>query len=351
MVSFGLRGGGFAPRQFGRSALLVEINWHLNYLGRMAFTEQLFYSFVMVVMSSVISVNNLRKTYGSVVAVDSVSFEVERGEIFGVVGPNGAGKTTTVECLEALRKPDSGEISVLGLDPQRDAQELRERIGTQLQESNLPDRILVWESLDLFASFYRQSVNWEELLNQLGLAEKRNTPFAKLSGGQKQRLFIALALINNPELIFLDELTTGLDPQARQAVWEIIRSVRERGKTVLLTTHFMEEAERLCDRVAIMNDGRIIALDTPKNLIRNLDGEMRVVFEVEGEFDSSPLETFATRIERDGNQVVVHGKGNDLLGNVVRALESQNCSFQNLRSEQPNLEDVFLSLTGRQIRN
>ena len=199
-----------------------------------------------------------------------------------MVGPNGAGKTTTIECLEGLRKPDAGTIRVLGVDPQRDGQTLRERTGMQLQQSNLPDRMKVWEALDLYASFYPKAADWKELLAQLGLEEKRNAPFSKLSGGQKQRLFIALALLPDPQLVFLDELTTGLDPQARHAIWDLVRDVRAKGKTVLLTTHFMEEAERLCDRVAILDHGRIVALDTPAALIRSLGAEERVVFSLDG---------------------------------------------------------------------
>jgi ABC-2 type transport system ATP-binding protein len=297
-------------------------------------------------MSSVIDVRGLRKTYGAVVAVEEVSFEVEPGEIFGIVGPNGAGKTTTVECLEAQRRPDAGTIRVLGLDPQRDGRQLRERIGVQLQQANLPDRLRVWEALDLFASFYRRSVDWRQLLDQLGIAEKRDTAFAQLSGGQKQRLFIALSLINNPDVVFLDELTTGLDPQARHSIWELVRGVRAQGKTVLLTTHFMEEAERLCDRVAVMHGGRIIALDTPRNLVLALKASTRIIFEVEGEFDASPLEGVAERVEREGTRVVVYGQGEGLLSATVQTLERQRCQFRDLRQEQPNLEDVFLALTG-----
>jgi len=204
-------------------------------------------------MNQVVQVEKLRKTYGATVAVDDVSFEVQEGEIFGMVGPNGAGKTTTIECLEGLRRPDSGRQRVLGLDPRGEGHALRARTGMQLQQSNLPERMRVWEALDLYSSFYPKAADWEKLLMQLGLEEKRNAPFSKLSGGQKQRLFIALALLPDPQLIFLDELTTGLDPQARHAIWDLVRDVRSKGKTILLTTHFMEEAERLCDRVAILD--------------------------------------------------------------------------------------------------
>jgi len=301
----------------------------------------------------IVQVEHLRKTYGSTVAVDDISFQVYEGEIFGMVGPNGAGKTTTIECIEGLRRPDSGYIRVSGLDPYHDGYALRARIGIQLQESVLPDRMKVWEALDLFASFYPRSVDWESLLEQLGLAEKRNTPFAKLSGGQKQRLFIALALVHDPEIVFLDELTTGLDPQARRAMWDLVRGVRERGKTVFLTTHFMEEAERLCDRVAIMDHGRIVALDTPENLIRILGVEKRVVFTVDGPFDPQRLSklTGVTRIETIGERVIVYGRGDRLVGDVVNALMAHETHFRDLRTEQPNLEDVFLTLTGREMRD
>ena len=195
-----------------------------------------------------IRIENLTRDFKTVRAVDGLSLEAPAGIIFGFLGPNGAGKTTTIECIEGLRRPDGDNAQVLGMNPQRDGYELRECIGVQLQEATLPDRIKVWEALDLFAAFYRRSVDWHPLLKQLGLAEKRNSSFGKLSGGQKQRLFIALALLNDPELVFLDELTTGLDPQARRAMWDLVRNIRQQGKTVFLTTHFMEEAERLCDR-------------------------------------------------------------------------------------------------------
>src|SRR5881275_1481285 len=214
-----------------------------------------------------IHVAAIRKTYGRTVAVNDVSFDVRPGEIFGLIGPNGAGKTTTMECVEGLRTPDRGAISVLGLDPKRDAYALQKRIGVQLQEAQLQKRIKVWEAVALWASLYQKPGSGDRLIEQLGLSDKRNAWFMSLSGGQKQRLFIALALINDPELVFLDELTTGLDPQARRAIWDLVRGIRRRGKTVLLTTHLMEEAERLCDRVAIIDHGRIVDVDTPARLI------------------------------------------------------------------------------------
>src|SRR6266550_286098 len=206
----------------------------------------------------VVHVAAIRKTYGRTVAVDELSFDVREGEIFGLIGPNGAGKTTTTECVERLRTPDRGSISVLGLDPRREIYSLQDRIGEQLQDAQLQKRIKVREAVGLWASLYPKPVDGDRLLEQLGLSDKRNAWFMTLSGGQKQRLFIALALINDPELVFLNELTTGLDPQARRAIWDLVRGIRQRGKTVFLTTHLMEEAERLCDRVAIIEHGRVI---------------------------------------------------------------------------------------------
>jgi len=306
-------------------------------------------------MDTIVQVEGLHKTYGATVAVDDVSFEVREGEIFGMVGPNGAGKTTTIECLEGLRKPDRGMLRVLGVDPQRESQILRTRTGMQLQQSNLPERMKVWEALDLYASFYPKAANWNELLTQLGLEEKRNTPFSKLSGGQKQRLFIALALLPDPQLVFLDELTTGLDPQARHAIWNLVRDVRARGKTVLLTTHYMEEAERLCDRVAILDHGRIVALDTPAALIRALGAEDRVVFSMDGGLPPALEKALAEagRVETQGERVTVHGTDGrkvPLVSEVVSLLTGQGIPFRDLRTEQPTLEDVFLKLTGREIR-
>ena len=306
-------------------------------------------------MDIIIHVEGLHKVYGATVAVDQVSFEVSEGEIFGMVGPNGAGKTTTIECLEGLRKQDSGTVRVLGLDPQREGHTLRVRTGMQLQQSNLPDRMKVWEALDLYASFYPKAADWNVLLSQLGLEEKRNAAFSKLSGGQKQRLFIALALLPDPQLVFLDELTTGLDPQARHAIWDLVRDVRVKGKTVILTTHFMEEAERLCDRVAILDHGRIVALATPTALIHNLKAEERVIFNLDGSLSAALENALSSvgRVEVQGQEVTVHGKNGrkiPLVSEVVGLLTGLGIQFRDLRTEQPNLEDVFLSLTGREMR-
>jgi len=300
-----------------------------------------------------IEVEGLVKRYGPLTAVDGISFQVEEGEVFCLVGPNGAGKTTTVECLEGLRRPDGGTVRVLGLDPWKDGRALRLRIGVQLQESALPDRLKVWEALDLFASFYPRTTDWGLLLDQLGLGDKRNTPFGKLSGGQKQRLFIALALLHDPEVLFLDELTTGLDPQARRAMWDLVREVRRRGKTVVLTTHYMEEAEQLADRVAVLDRGRILALDTPEGLIRRYGGGRRLRLRVAGaEVDLAFLRRVrgVERVEREGEAVVVTGNGDGLEGQVLKALVLRDLTVREFRVEEPTLEDVFLNLTGREMR-
>ena len=299
----------------------------------------------------VIQAESLHKVYGAAVAVDDISFEVARGEIFGIIGPNGAGKTTTTEMLEGLRNPDGGRVRVLGLDPQTQGDELRQRIGVQLQQAVLPDKLKVWEALDLFAAFYRHAADWHPLLSEWGLSEKRHTAFGHLSGGQKQRLFIALALINEPEVVFLDELTTGLDPQARHETWDHIRAIRQRGATVILVTHFMDEAERLCDRIAIVDHGRIVALDTPQNLVHGLQAENRVRFGVHNGFDPAWLQTVSgvSRAVREGDEVIVYGSG-PLMARVAAALAERGVTPPDLRAEQPNLEDVFLALTGRKIR-
>jgi ABC-2 type transport system ATP-binding protein len=300
-----------------------------------------------------IHVEHLRKVYGSITAVDDISFEVAAGEIFGVVGPNGAGKTTAVECIEGLRSPDGGQIRVLGLDPQRDKYALQPRIGVQLQQSALPERLKVWEALDLFASLYPHAVDWQVLLEQVGLAEKRNAPVSKLSGGQQQRLFIALALVHDPELVFLDELTTGLDPQARHTMWDLVSGIRDRGKTIFLITHFMEEAERLCDRVAIVDHGQIIALDSPEHLIQGLGVEQRVVFTVDGAPELEPLKRLPSMSHLDliGDRVIITGKEDTLLPEVVNALSANGFRYHDVHTEQATLEDVFLKLTGRAIRD
>jgi ABC-2 type transport system ATP-binding protein len=304
-------------------------------------------------MDPIVKVEGLRKTYHTTVAVDEVSFEVHEGEIFGMVGPNGAGKTTTIECLEGLRKPDRGIVNVLGIDPQRENRFLHLQTGMQLQQSNLPDRMKVWEALDLYSSFYPKARNWQELLLQLGLEEKRNSPFGKLSGGQKQRLFIALALLPDPQLIFLDELTTGLDPQARHVIWDLVRDVRSQGKTILLTTHYMEEAERLCDHVAILDHGRIVALDTPTELIRTHGCGESLMFTVDTPLPTEFIHSLDQigRLDIQGDKVVVYGYStqSNMVSDVVLLLARLGIPFRNLRSEQSTLEEVFLKLTGREM--
>jgi len=302
---------------------------------------------------AVIEVEHLRKTYGPVVAVDNISFEVYQGEIFGMVGPNGAGKTSTVECVEGLRIADGGSIRVSGYDPYKDRYAMRAHIGVQLQTAALPERIKVWEALDLFSSFYPHRVNLDTLLEQVGLTEKRNARFAKLSGGQKQRLFIALALAHDPEVVFLDELTTGLDPQVRRTMWDMVRKMRERGKTVFLITHSMEEAERLCDRVAIVDGGRIVTLDTPDHLISRLGAEMRVIFTVDGAPCLEKLRTLQNvrDVRQVNDRVIITGKGDALLSSIVVALPENGIRFRDLHLERATLEDVFLQTTGRAIRD
>jgi ABC-2 type transport system ATP-binding protein len=299
-------------------------------------------------MPAVIKVQNLRKTYGDTVAVADVSFEVGEGEIFGILGPNGAGKTTTVECIEGLRKPDGGEISVLGLDPQHHRAELTQRLGVQLQDSLLPDRLKVREALQLYSAFYRAPADWHELMDVLGLTEKADAQFKKLSGGQKQRLSIALALLGSPQIAMLDELTTGLDPQARRDTWGLIESVRDRGVTIVLVTHFMEEAERLCDRVAMIDSGRVVALDTPAALAERVEGEQRIQFRPSAPFADELLTSLpdVSSVTRRGDLVVVTGSSN-ALGAVATALASNKIVPEQLRVEQSNLEDAFLKLTGK----
>ena len=297
-------------------------------------------------MENVIRVENLRKTYGKTVAVDDISFEVAEGEIFGLLGPNGAGKTTTVECLQGLRSPDSGNIRILGIDPVSNIGALRRRIGSQLQEAALPDRIKVWEALDLFASLTPGSIDWQQLMEQWGLAEKRKSSFSSLSGGQRQRLFVALALVNRPELVFLDEMTTGLDPAARHTAWDLIRAIREQGTTVLLVTHFMDEAEQLCDRLAIVDHGRIVATDTPQGLITTYADKIKVIFSTDVK-DLSWLEVLpqVSSITKQGQRVEVEGNG-PVLAAVAAELASHGILPADLRTEQPSLEDVFLAITG-----
>ncbi|HWW86001.1 MAG TPA: ABC transporter ATP-binding protein [Vicinamibacterales bacterium] len=300
-----------------------------------------------------IRVASIRKTYGHTPAVDDVSFEVQPGEIFGLIGPNGAGKTTTMECVEGLRTPDRGTITVLGLDPRRDIYRLQQRVGVQLQEAQLQKRIKVREAVRFWASLYRHSVDGDRLLEQLGLSDKRNAWFMTLSGGQKQRLFIALALINDPELVFLDELTTGLDPQARRAIWDLVRGIRQRGKTVFLTTHLMEEAERLCDRVAIIDHGRIVDIGTPTELVGRHCPESTVIVAIEDGTAQEHLRAIphVRSVTSQGSQHTIRGQGDDFVTGVIHCLAVHQMRVTDFRTEVPTLEDVFLKVTGHTIRD
>jgi ABC-2 type transport system ATP-binding protein len=299
-------------------------------------------------MQNVIEVRNLHKAYGDTIAVDDVSLTVEEGEIFGILGPNGAGKTTTVECIEGLRTPGSGTISVLGLNPQHDRSQLTQVLGVQLQDSQLPAKLEVAEALSLYSAFYDNPADWHDLLDVLGLAAKAKTRFGKLSGGQKQRLSIALALLGSPKVAVLDELTTGLDPQARRDTWDLIEGIRHRGVTVLLVTHFMEEAERLCDRVALIDAGRVIAVDTPASLAEHAGDEQRIQFTPSVPFDDRLLSSLpdVTDVIHRGDVVVVTGNEN-ALNAVTAVLARHQIVARHLRVDQASLEDAFLKLTGK----
>ncbi|MGH3226977.1 MAG: ABC transporter ATP-binding protein [Streptosporangiaceae bacterium] len=303
-------------------------------------------------MSAVIDVQHLHKSYGDTVAVDDVSFTVTEGEIFGILGPNGAGKTTTVECIEGLRRPEAGQISVLGLDPLRDRAELTQRLGVQLQDSQLPERLRVGEVLELYGSFYRTPADWRALIEVLGLTDKEKTRFRRLSGGQKQRLSIALALVGSPQVAVLDELTTGLDPQARRDTWDLIEGVRDRGVTIVLVSHFMEEAERLCDRVALIDQGRVVVVDTPAALAGRVQAGQRIRFRPSVPFEDELLADLpeVTSIIHRGDVVVVTGRSN-VLNAVMAVLTRNQIAAEQLRVDQASLEDAFLSLTGRHGRS
>ncbi|GAA0916640.1 ABC transporter ATP-binding protein [Nonomuraea longicatena] len=300
---------------------------------------------------NLIEVSHLHKRYRDHVAVEDVSFSVDEGEIFGILGPNGAGKTTTVECVSGLRKPDGGRIRVAGVDPVGERDRLRLILGAQLQSAILPDQIKVWEALDLYASFYPNPVHWPDLLDQVGLTAKRDARFGKLSGGQRQRLSVALALVGRPRVAVLDELTTGLDPQARRDVWELVEQIRRDGVTILLVTHFMEEAERLCDRVALIDGGKVAAADTPAGLIAGVGLDQSVRFRPSEPVDDGVLLALPEvhAVTRDGAHVVVRGTGN-LAPAVTLALAEHRIVPGDLRIEQATLDDAFLALTGRKLQ-
>ena len=304
--------------------------------------------------NSILQVENLVKRYGDVEAVRGVSFNVEEGAVFGLLGPNGAGKTSTVEIMEGLRTLDSGRVSVCGLDPQKNGQELKHQIGAALQSTSLPDKLRVIEALRLFASFYRRHRNPEELLKRFGLEEKRNTFYSQLSGGQKQRLALAMALINDPKVLFFDEPTAGLDPQVRREIYDIIEELRREKKTIVMTTHYIEEAERLCDRVAIVDHGTVIALGTPRELKERSGDKTRLevrlarpepaeaLKKLEGVSDCRILgDSYVLQCQRPPQAIV----------SLVKHLESQGNELISLEIATPSLEDVFIELTGRRLRD
>jgi ABC-2 type transport system ATP-binding protein len=297
---------------------------------------------------AVIEVEGLVKVYDGRNVVDGVTFSVEQGEIFGIVGPNGAGKTTIVEAVEGLRRPDGGSIRVLGLDPIEDRFEVTERLGAQLQESRLQDKVKVREVLATYASFYRNPADWRELVDVLGLGDKMESRYGSLSGGQKQRVSVALALVGNPEIAILDELTTGLDPQARRSTWETIEAIRERGVTVVLVTHFMEEAERLCNRIMVVDGGTAVAIDTPAGLIASIGSGQRLRFTPSGPIPDELIHDVpgVTGVERRGSQIIVTGSEGILQG-VSAVLTSEGILAANLSIEQDTLEDAYFALTNQ----
>ena len=292
-----------------------------------------------------VTVEHLVKRYGEFVAVNDVSFSIKQGEIFGIIGPNGAGKTTTVECISGLRTADSGSISIHGLSPLTDRNRIRQFLGVQLQESSMPPRLKVGEAVKLFASFYPNSLDPDELLESLGIRRVENSAFKKLSGGQKQRLSIALALVGNPKVAILDELTTGLDPEARRETWALIEGVRDRGVTVILVTHFMDEAERLCDRIALINHGKLRVLDTPE-AIAAMAGGSRVRFVPSKPVDDKILNAMpgVSQIERKERYITVTGTG-DLAASVINSLVKMGVSVSDIEARTGNLDDAFVKLT------
>ena len=304
---------------------------------------------------AVIAVESLTKRYGSLTAVDGISFGVRDGEVFGILGPNGAGKTTTLECIEGLTEPTSGSTTVLGMDSRRDSASIRERIGVQLQASAYFDNLTLREILELFGRFYSRSVRYEELLETVGLEDRSGSTVAKLSGGQQQRFAIAATLVNDPEVVFLDEPTTGLDPQARRSLWDFVRAMNSDGRTVVLTTHYMEEAEHLCDRVAIMDNGRIVALDTPANLVASLDVPYEVKLATGEAHGVDELRGLAgvrdARVDEDGAYRLSSSDASATVPAAMAWAAASGATLTHLEVIPANLEDVFLSLTGRSLRD
>ena len=304
-------------------------------------------------MDTVVEVKNLTKRYDDLVAVNDVSFDIKKREIFGLLGPNGAGKTTTVEMIEGLRKPNGGNIRVCGIEVSKGLERIKEIIGVQLQSTTIYDKIRVGEAIDLFGGYYQKSLPTTEVLDKVSLSDKRGSFVEALSGGQRQRLALALAMVNDPEILFLDEPTTGLDPQARRNVWDIIEGLKERGKTIVLTTHYMEEAERLCDRVGIMDMGRVIALDTPEDLITKQNLESAVELVTHNGSAGEILQKLAqvNKITYEGNNFIVHTKeASSVLIELVRMSEGNGLNLKNISVRKATLEDVFLELTGRKLR-
>ena len=302
-------------------------------------------------MKNVVSCAAVSRNFGSFTALEDVSFEVREGEVFGVVGPNGAGKTTLLNCLEGLDRPSSGHVEVLGCDPIKDQHSLAQQIGVQLQSAALPPRLTVQDALELYSALYERPRPWRELLKDLGIKDKANARVDRLSGGERQRVFVALALINRPQLAFLDELTTALDPESRRNMWDTVEHVRDSGATVVLTTHYMEEAERLCDRVAIIDHGRLVALDTVASLIQQHAGETTAKLILSAspsaEFDLNGVPG-VTSARTEGRELTIRGAADGLQG-VLAALAAHRITVTSMSTTTPGLEDVFLALTGRHI--
>lgn len=305
-------------------------------------------------MGTAVEVKDLTKIYGNLTAVDSVSFTIEEGEIFGLLGPNGAGKTTALEMIEGLRKPNKGSIQVCGMDVTKRANDIKEIIGVQLQSTSVYDKVKVSEVIDLFGGYYHKSRPAAEVLEEVHLNEKRNSFVDSLSGGQKQRLALALALVNDPRVLFLDEPTTALDPQARRSIWEIVEGLSRKGKTIILNTHYMEEAERLCERVGIMDHGQIIALDTPANLIlkQNLDSAVEVISSNGTRKEFFEKLPRVNKVTQDGEKFILQTReALELLTDIIRLRGENKLQLQNVSVREATLEDVFLELTGRKLRD
>ncbi len=302
---------------------------------------------------TVVLVEDLRKSYGDVRAVDGISLCVSRGEIFGIVGPNGAGKTTTMDCIVSMRRQDSGFVSVLGLNPLSQRRALLKKVGIQQQESELPDRMKVREAMELFSCFYGNSTDSAEILSRLGLSDKTESFFSTLSGGQKKRLFVALSLVGDPEIVFFDELTSGLDPQSRRSMWDLVRGLRDDGKTVFLSTHYMDEAEKLCDRVAIIDNGKIVAMDTPESLIRSHAFALSVVMGIPESFSGSEMKSINGVVEvfREDGKTIARVLDSSAVVGIVKLLVDREIELGDFHTEKSTLEDVFLKLTGKEIRN